>query len=66
MWRTHEATDLATPQAFERDPALVWQFYSYRKHMALQVKPNKAHYALAELDRKMPGFITITQNVDGE
>ena len=65
MWRTHEAMDLATPQAFNRDPGLVWQFYSYRRHMALQVKPNKAHFALAELSKKMPGFITLSQNVDG-
>jgi NAD-dependent deacetylase sirtuin 5 len=66
MWRTHEAMDLATPQAFERDPGLVWQFYSYRRHMALQVAPNRAHFALAELARKMSGFVTLTQNVDGE
>jgi NAD-dependent SIR2 family protein deacetylase len=65
MWRTHEAMDLATPQAFNRDPGLVWQFYSYRRHAALQVKPNKAHFALAELSKKMPGFITLSQNVDG-
>jgi hypothetical protein len=65
MWRTHEAMDLATPQAFNRDPGLVWQFYSYRRHMALQVKPNKAHFALAELSKKIPGFVTLSQNVDG-
>src|SRR5580693_6569154 len=35
MWRTHDATALATPEAFAADPALVWQFYSYRRHMAL-------------------------------
>jgi NAD-dependent protein deacetylase sirtuin 5 len=66
MWRTHEATDLATPQAFDRDPGLVWQFYSYRRHLALRVTPNKAHYALAELAKKMPDFVTLTQNVDGK
>jgi NAD-dependent deacetylase sirtuin 5 len=65
LWRTHEATQLATPQAFQRDPGLVWQFYSYRRHMALKAKPNPAHYALAELARKRPGFITLSQNVDG-
>ncbi|KAJ4371390.1 hypothetical protein N0V83_004607 [Neocucurbitaria cava] len=52
LWRTHDATSLATPEAFERDPGLVWQFYSYRRHMALKAKPNPAHYALAELARK--------------
>ena len=65
MWRTHEATALATPEAFGADPALVWQFYSYRRHMALKAKPNGAHFALAELARKMPGFVTLSQNVDG-
>jgi hypothetical protein len=66
LWRTHDATSLATPGAFERDPGLVWQFYSYRRHMALQAKPNPAHYALAELARKKDAFITLSQNVDGE
>ncbi|KAL8860613.1 MAG: hypothetical protein Q9178_002966 [Gyalolechia marmorata] len=65
IWRNHEATSLATPEAFEADPALVWQFYSYRRHMALNAKPNPAHFALAELARKRPNFITLTQNVDG-
>ncbi|KAF2001974.1 DHS-like NAD/FAD-binding domain-containing protein [Amniculicola lignicola CBS 123094] len=65
LWRTHEATQLATPEAFGRDPALVWQFYSYRRHMALKAKPNLAHYALAELARKKEGFLTLSQNVDG-
>lgn len=66
MWRNHQATTLATPEAFERDPGLVWLFYSYRRHKALQAKPNAGHYALVELSKKMPGFITLTQNVDGE
>ena len=65
MWRNHKSTSLATPEAFERDPGLVWLFYSYRRHKALQAKPNAAHYALAELSRKLPGFVTLTQNVVG-
>ncbi|KAF2262006.1 NAD-dependent deacetylase sirtuin-5 [Lojkania enalia] len=65
LWRTHDAMQLATPEAFNRDPGLVWQFYSYRRHMALNAKPNPAHYALAELAKKNPEFITISQNVDG-
>ncbi|KAF2130668.1 NAD-dependent deacetylase sirtuin-5 [Dothidotthia symphoricarpi CBS 119687] len=65
LWRTHEATSLATPEAFGMNPGLVWQFYSYRRHMALKAKPNPAHYALAELARRKPGFVTLSQNVDG-
>lgn len=65
LWRTHDAISLASPNAFEGDPGLVWQFYNYRRHMSLQAKPNPAHYALAELARKMPGFQTLSQNVDG-
>ena len=64
-WRTHDATLLATPNAFRSDPALVWQFYSYRRHMALNAKPNPAHLALAELAKRTPSFITLSQNVDG-
>lgn len=66
LWRSYDATSLATPEAFSHDPGLVWQFYSYRRHMALQVKPNPAHYALAELARRKEGFLTLSQNVDGE
>ena len=64
-WRTYDATALATADAFRRDPGLVWQFYSYRRHMALNAKPNRAPLALAELSRRRPGFITLSQNVDG-
>jgi len=65
LWRTYDATMLATPEAFDSDPGLVWQFYSYRRHMALNAKPNRAHLALAELARRNPDFITLSQNVDG-
>lgn len=65
-WRNHDATKLATPEAFALDPSLVWQFYAYRRHKALHAKPNPAHLALAEYTRLNPGKIyTITQNVDG-
>ncbi|KAJ5105772.1 SIR2 family histone deacetylase [Penicillium alfredii] len=65
LWRSYDATSLATPEAFEANPGLVWQFYSYRRHMALKAEPNKAHYALAELSKKNKDFITLSQNVDG-
>lgn len=65
MWKNYDAMELATPEAFSRDPGLVWLFYSYRRHKALQASPNPGHYALTELSKNMPGFITLTQNVDG-
>ncbi|CAG8950046.1 hypothetical protein HYFRA_00008278 [Hymenoscyphus fraxineus] len=66
FWRDYKATSLATPEAFEADPGLVWLFYAYRRHKALQAKPNMAHFALAELARKRgDGFLCLSQNVDG-
>jgi NAD+-dependent protein deacetylase sirtuin 5 len=65
MWRTYDSVSLASPKAFCIDPGLVWQFYSYRRHMALNAKPNRAHLALAELANRRPGFLTLSQNVDG-
>ena len=65
LWRSHDAVSLATPEAFNANPGLVWQFYSYRRHMALQASPNRAHLALAELARRKPHFWTLSQNVDG-
>jgi NAD+-dependent protein deacetylase sirtuin 5 len=66
IWRAFDAMSLATPEAFEENPGLVWQFYSYRRHMALKASPNRAHYALAELAKKNQYFITLSQNVDGQ
>lgn len=65
FWREHNATDLATPEAFAKDPALLWQFYNHRRHMALKAAPNRAHMALARLARKKPEFLVISQNIDG-
>ncbi|KKY24372.1 putative sir2 family histone [Phaeomoniella chlamydospora] len=73
LWRSHDATSLATPHAFQADPGLVWQFYSYRRNMAKHANPNAAHFALAELAKKLnhgcpPGqekFLCLSQNVDG-
>ncbi len=65
LWRNYDATSIATPGAFRSDPGLVWMFYSYRRHMSLNAKPNPAHYALAELARRKPEFLTLSQNVDG-
>jgi len=66
LWRNFSPIDLATPDAFHFDPGLVWQFYSARRFNALKAKPNRGHYALAELsNRKKDKFLTLTQNVDG-
>lgn len=66
LWRNHEPTSLATPEAFAVDPGLVWLFYAWRRHMALKANPNRAHYALAELAKWKKGFMCLSQNVDGE
>ena len=65
LWRTHDAMALATPEAFSADPSLVWHFYSARRHAALHARPNAAHFALAQLALRRPGFMTLSQNVDG-
>lgn len=66
IWRNFSPIDLATPDAFHFDPGLVWQFYSARRYNALKAKPNRGHYALAELSKRRNGkFLTLTQNVDG-
>lgn len=66
LWRNHEPTSLATPDAFRKDPALVWLFYAWRRHMALKAQPNAGHAALAQLAKKKDNFLCLTQNVDGD
>lgn len=69
FWRTYQATDLATPQAFQANPSLVWEFYSYRREVVLSKKPNAAHYAIAEYQKRMreagKQAWVVTQNIDG-
>lgn len=57
--------DLAAPYAFERDPALVWEWYNWRREIIAPLNPNKGHYAIAEMEKKFDEFSLITQNVDG-
>ena len=65
LWEGHRVEDVATPEAFRRDPALVHAFYDARRARLDTVAPNHAHLALAELDNKWPGeFLLVTQNVD--
>src|SRR5580658_5300391 len=64
-WQQHRFEDLATPQAFARDPKFVWSWYEERRRMIAPAKPNAGHYALVELEKQKPDFTLITQNVDG-
>jgi len=65
LWRNFRPEDLATPEAFARDPKLVWDWYDWRRGVIAAARPNAAHFALAELDRRAKNFTLITQNVDG-
>jgi len=65
LWRGYRVEDVATPEAFAADPALVWQFYSERRQRHQTVEPNAAHLALAEIERGLgERFFLCTQNVD--
>jgi len=65
LWEGHRVEDVATPEAFARDPALVHQFYDARRARLGTVEPNAAHQALARLDAEWPGdLLLVTQNVD--
>src|SRR6202165_5806502 len=65
LWKQYRAEDLATPGAFARDPKLVWEWYDWRRGLIAEAKPNAGHRALAELEKRVPAFTLITQNVDG-
>jgi len=69
IWRKYQATSLASPSAFAANPALVWEFYHWRREVAFKAKPNNAHLALAKYQDKCKregrSFRVITQNVDG-
>src|SRR4051812_42147740 len=64
LWNGRDPMSLATPQAFAADPALVWEFYNWRRELVAEARPNPAHLALAELGRLVPELTLITQNVD--
>lgn len=65
LWARYDPIELASPEAFDRDPATVWDWYQWRRELIAQARPNAGHYALAELQRFFPHPVTITQNVDG-
>jgi NAD-dependent deacetylase len=67
LWEGHRVEEVATPEAFQRDPTLVWRFYNLRRANLRTVAPNPGHHALAEMERRWGSdrFTLITQNVDG-
>jgi len=65
LWRSYSAQELATPEAFQRNPKLVWEWYDWRRELISKCRPNAAHHVLALWSRRYPGFALITQNVDG-
>ena len=69
LWAQYRSEDLATPEAFRRNPRMVWDWYAMRREGVLRAAPNAAHLALAELERQVTArggaFTLITQNVDG-
>ena len=65
LWRKFRAEDLATPEAFARDPVLVWKWYDWRRGIIAKVAPNPGHVVLAHWEKRFPDFMLITQNVDG-
>lgn len=65
LWREYRPEDLATPEAFARDPKLVWEWYDWRRGLVAAARPNPGHRALAALAARHPGFTLVTQNVDG-
>lgn len=64
LWKNYSATELATPQAFVKNPGLVWEWYHWRQSIISKAKPNPAHYALVKLEKMIARFLLLTQNID--
>ena len=65
LWQQYDPLDLATPDAFVRDPELIWRWYRWRRELVAKAEPNPGHLALARLAELVPRFTLVTQNVDG-
>jgi NAD-dependent deacetylase len=65
LWEQYDPHELATPDAFQRDPALVWRWYRWRRDLVAGVEPNAGHHALVRLASLVPALTIVTQNVDG-
>lgn len=64
LWARYDPQELATPEAFHRRPRLVWEWYAWRRELVGRAAPNPGHLALAGMERRVPHFTLITQNVD--
>jgi NAD-dependent deacetylase len=65
LWRERRPEQLATPEAFDRDPRLVWEWYDWRRSVLAKAEPNAGHRALVRLENRAARFTLVTQNVDG-
>lgn len=65
LWAQYRPEDLASPEAFARDPKLIWDWYAWRREAIKGVRPNLGHYSLVEIEKHISEFTLITQNVDG-
>src|SRR2546423_5885530 len=65
LWSKFKPEELATADAFQRNPKLIQDWYQWRREQALKAQPNPAHLALAEMGQRVPEFLLVTQNVHG-
>ncbi len=65
LWSKVDVHEMATPEAFRRDPARVWAWYRHRRQKLAQVQPHEGHRVLAEWETRSPDFTLVTQNIDG-
>src|SRR4030065_2297303 len=61
LWRNFRAEDLATPEAFARNPRLVWEWYNWRRELVAKAEPNPGHYALVEMEQRTPRSTLLPQ-----
>ena len=64
LWKNYSVQDLATPEAFNKDPVLVWDWYRWRQNIISNSQPNAAHHAIVALENLFERFLLLTQNVD--
>jgi len=65
LWKNFRPEELATNEAFKKDPQLVWEWYDSRRQVLSRLKPNPGHFAISEIEKRTKNFTLITQNVDG-